>query len=127
MILQHTVYILYMEVILYSSSRGEILNNNKKPFLLVGMMGNTFLLTKANPHSVLEKNINFQVDEGSFYSTFSRNINLLYPKKLSDVVESLGITHKPDLQHEWAVLYEVHNFSSSNYASFSVKPPAYGD
>lgn len=46
-------------------------------------MGNAFLLTKVPPHSPVEKNVNFEVPWGSFYSTLSRNINLIYPRKLS--------------------------------------------
>ena len=88
-----------MEVGFYPVTEGRIINNPGRPFLLISLMGNAFLLTKANPNVPFEKNIHFELAEASFYGTFSRNLNLLYPKKLSEVIEMLSIAPNPDLQN----------------------------
>ena len=88
-----------MEVGFYPTTEGKIINSPGRPFLLISLMGDTFLLSKTKRNAPFEKNIHFELPLGSFYSTFSRNIHLLYPKKLSEVIELLSIMPSPDLQH----------------------------
>ena len=45
------IIIYLMEVGFYPATSRTIINNPTQPFLLISLMGDTFLLTKANPHS----------------------------------------------------------------------------
>ena len=49
----------FMEVGFYPATEGKIINNPDKPFLLISLMGDTFLLTKTKHSAPFEKNIHF--------------------------------------------------------------------
>lgn len=72
-----------MEILIANSEHAHLLTNKSQPFLIVYLIGNFFILTKAPLRAPVDKNINFEYDGNSYYSTFIRHVNLGYAGKLS--------------------------------------------